>query len=82
PAAEIAAEIARYPGLKAVRWVQDEPANMGPWPHYQLNVWPEVGHPVERVSRPASASPSVGTLRRHSEEQGGLLAQAFAPAQG
>ena len=23
------------PNLKAVRWVQDEPENMGPWPHYQ-----------------------------------------------
>ncbi len=82
PGEEIAAEIARFPNLKAVRWVQDEPANMGPWPHYQLNVWPHVGHDVQRVSRPASASPSVGTLKRHSEEQAALLSEAFAPPQG
>ncbi len=62
--------------------MQDEPANMGPWPHYQLNVWPYVGHEVQRVSRPASASPSVGTLKRHSEEQAALLGEAFAPPQG
>jgi multifunctional 2-oxoglutarate metabolism enzyme len=80
PASDIAAEIGRYPHLRAVRWVQDEPANMGPWPHYQLNVWPSVGHAVELISRPASSSPSVGTLRRHSEEQGRLMSGAFAPA--
>ena len=82
PREEIAGEIERFPNLKAVRWVQDEPANMGPWPHYQLNVWPYVGHEVQRVSRPASASPSVGTLKRHSEEQAALLGEAFAPPQG
>ena len=78
PVEDILAEIRRYPHLKAVRWVQDEPANMGAWPHYQLNVWPEVGIPVERVSRPASASPSVGTLKRHAQEQKDLLEQSFA----
>ncbi len=78
PTQDIAAEVAKYPRLKHVRWVQDEPANMGPWPHYQLNVLPEVGHHVEPVTRPASSSPSVGNFKRHSEEQQGLLTQAFA----
>ena len=78
PKAEIEAEISRFPNLKRIRWVQDEPSNMGPWPHYQLNVWPELDIPVERVSRPASSSPSVGTLKRHTEEQRGLLDGAFA----
>jgi 2-oxoglutarate dehydrogenase E1 component len=52
---------------------------MGPWPHYQLNVWPGLDLTVERVSRPASSSPSVGTLKRHTEEQQALLAASFAP---
>ena len=43
--------------LKAVRWVQDEPPNMGPWPHYQLNVWPHVDAQVEPIARPESSSP-------------------------
>jgi 2-oxoglutarate dehydrogenase E1 component len=51
---------------------------MGPWPFLQLNVWPELGVSVERVSRNASSSPSVGTLKRHVEEQKALLAAAFA----
>ncbi len=78
PEAEIRAEIARYPHLKAVRWVQDEPANMGPWPHYQLNLWPDVDATVELVGREQSSSPSVGTVKRHTEEQKDLITRAFA----
>ena len=71
------AELAKYPNLKEIRWVQDEPANMGPWPHYQLNVWPGLDKTVEPVTRPESASPSVGTIKRHAEEQKSLMAAAF-----
>ncbi|GAA4370453.1 multifunctional oxoglutarate decarboxylase/oxoglutarate dehydrogenase thiamine pyrophosphate-binding subunit/dihydrolipoyllysine-residue succinyltransferase subunit [Nocardioides caricicola] len=78
PEAEIREEIARFPKLKAVRWVQDEPANMGPWPHYAVNVWPHVDAQVELVGRPESSSPSVGTVKRHTEEQKDLLARAFS----
>jgi 2-oxoglutarate dehydrogenase E1 component len=78
PVDDIRAEIERYPHLKAVRWVQDEPLNMGPWPHYQLNVWPTVSDiRVEPVTRPALSSPSVGTAKRHAEEQKALMAAAF-----
>jgi 2-oxoglutarate dehydrogenase E1 component len=80
PLDAIRAEIGRYPNLKAVRWVQDEPKNMGPWPHYQLNVWPEVATPsgrVEPITRPALSSPSVGTAKRHAEELKALIAAAF-----
>ena len=77
PVDEIKAEIARFPHLKAVRWVQDEPENMGPWPHYALNVAPELDATVEPVTRQASSSPSVGTVKRHLEEQKNLLERAF-----
>ncbi|MCY7396130.1 MAG: multifunctional oxoglutarate decarboxylase/oxoglutarate dehydrogenase thiamine pyrophosphate-binding subunit/dihydrolipoyllysine-residue succinyltransferase subunit [Nocardioides sp.] len=78
PIDEIRAEIARYPHLKAVRWVQDEPVNMGPWPNYALNVWPQVDADVAPVTRTALSSPSVGTMKRHIEEQKNLLDRAFA----
>lgn len=78
PMDDIKHEIARYPNLKAVRWVQDEPQNMGPWPHYALNVWPHVDATVEPVTREESSSPSVGTAKRHTEEQKDLMARAFA----
>ncbi|MEV7431190.1 multifunctional oxoglutarate decarboxylase/oxoglutarate dehydrogenase thiamine pyrophosphate-binding subunit/dihydrolipoyllysine-residue succinyltransferase subunit [Nocardioides sp. NPDC092400] len=78
PIDDIRAEIARYPHLKEVRWVQDEPQNMGPWPHYALNVAPEVDAKVVPVCRPEGSSPAVGTVKRHQAEQKELLARAFA----
>ncbi len=78
PVDDIKAEIARFPHLRAVRWVQDEPENMGPWPHYALNVWNDVDAQVEPVLRAQSSSPSVGTVKRHTAEQRDLLDRAFA----
>lgn len=78
PLDDIKAEIARYPHLKEVRWVQDEPRNNGPWPHYALNAWAEVDAKVVPVTRPESSSPSVGTVKRHQVEQKELLDRAFA----
>ncbi|NUR06631.1 MAG: multifunctional oxoglutarate decarboxylase/oxoglutarate dehydrogenase thiamine pyrophosphate-binding subunit/dihydrolipoyllysine-residue succinyltransferase subunit [Nocardioidaceae bacterium] len=79
PVEELKAELGRYPNLKEIRWVQDEPANMGPWPHMALNLTPELGGiPFFRVSRPESSSPSVGQASRHSEEQKALVQQAFS----
>jgi 2-oxoglutarate dehydrogenase E1 component len=79
PEEDIRQEIARFPNLQSVRWVQDEPRNMGPWPHYALNVWPALERRVEPVTRQASSSPSVGTVKRHTEEQKALVDRAFAP---
>ena len=74
PLDEVKAEIGRYPNLKAIRWVQDEPANMGPAPHFQLRLFPELDRPVEVISRDESSSPSVGQHSRHVAEQKEILA--------
>ncbi len=78
PVHELKAELARFPNLKEVRWVQDEPANMGPWPHMALHLTSELPVPFYRVSRPESTSPAVGQHSRHVEEQKALLQQAFS----
>jgi 2-oxoglutarate dehydrogenase E1 component len=78
PVDELRAELSRYPNLREIRWVQDEPANMGPWPHLALNLTSELdGIPFYRLSRPESSSPSVGQHSRHVTEQKELVAQAF-----
>jgi multifunctional 2-oxoglutarate metabolism enzyme len=77
PTEEIKAEMASYPNLKRIRWVQDEPLNQGPWPAFALNVVPELGLPVEVVSRPASTTTAVGTSKRHVAEQKELLERAL-----
>ncbi|WP_130439581.1 multifunctional oxoglutarate decarboxylase/oxoglutarate dehydrogenase thiamine pyrophosphate-binding subunit/dihydrolipoyllysine-residue succinyltransferase subunit [Kribbella rubisoli] len=79
PAEEIAAALAKYPNATEIRWVQDEPANQGPWPFMALNLTEHLGgKPFYRVSRPAMAAPAVGSHGVHGTEQTTLLKQAFS----
>ena len=78
PLEELKGELGRFPNLREVRWIQDEPANMGPAPHFRLNLFGQLDHDVRVIARPDSSSPSVGQHSRHVEEQKGLLDQAFA----
>ncbi|HEX7739515.1 MAG TPA: thiamine pyrophosphate-dependent enzyme, partial [Marmoricola sp.] len=82
PIESVQAEIDRYPNLKSVRWVQDEPGNMGPSPSFRLNLFPGLDRSVEVISRADSTSPAVGQHSRHVEEQKAVIEQAFAPAEG
>jgi 2-oxoglutarate dehydrogenase E1 component len=79
PAEEIKAELAKYPNATEIRWVQDEPANQGPWPFMALNLTEHLGgKPFYRVSRPAMSATSVGSMGAHQAEQQTLLKQAFS----
>jgi 2-oxoglutarate dehydrogenase E1 component len=82
PVAEIVAEVGRYPNLREVRWVQDEPANQGGWPTMAVHLPPHLrrvkqGLPLTRVSRPESPAPSVGSHAVHVEQQRLLMAEAL-----
>ena len=78
PVKELNAAVAKFPNAREVRWVQDEPANQGAWPHYALHMTGEFdGLPFVRVSRPALTAPSVGSLAVHNAESRALLDQAF-----
>ena len=77
PVEQIAAELAKYPNAD-VSWVQDEPANQGPWPYLGLYVMPQLQQKINLVSRPASAATSAGTAKRHEAENAVLMQQAFA----
>jgi 2-oxoglutarate dehydrogenase E1 component len=69
--------IDRFPNAQLV-WIQDEPANQGPWPFIALNLPEHLGgRPLLRVSRPASASPAAGSTKKHQAEQATLISQAF-----
>lgn len=59
-------------------WVQDEPANQGPYPFVALNTQEALeGRTLRRVSRRATASPATGSHHLHEEEQHALLTEAF-----
>ncbi|WP_236551597.1 multifunctional oxoglutarate decarboxylase/oxoglutarate dehydrogenase thiamine pyrophosphate-binding subunit/dihydrolipoyllysine-residue succinyltransferase subunit [Aeromicrobium sp. 9AM] len=79
PTSELNAAVGQFVNAREVRWVQDEPANQGPWPHVALHFSGEFdGLPLLRVSRPESSAPSVGSHNRHVEEQATLMQQAFS----
>ena len=79
PADDIAALVASMPGLADVRWVQEEPRNMGGWT-FVAPLLGEVlrGLPLGYVGRPANPSPATGSARIHEAEQVRLVAEAFA----
>jgi multifunctional 2-oxoglutarate metabolism enzyme len=79
PTAEVAATLRGYPNVSDVVWVQEEPANQGPYPHMALalsEVMP-AGIRLRRVSRRASASPASGSSVTHQKEQEALVEAAF-----
>ena len=73
---------AKYASVKEVVWCQEEPQNQGAW--YRLRAYLRNDMPAQAVlayaGRPVSASPAVGYMSRHSEQQKQLVEDAFAPA--
>jgi 2-oxoglutarate dehydrogenase E1 component len=82
PAEEIVAAVAGYPNAGDLVWAQEEPANMGAWSYMALHLPEQLAatgdeRTLRRVSRPASASPAVGSWRVHEAEQAALIKAAF-----
>ncbi|KIG14727.1 2-oxoglutarate dehydrogenase E1 component [Enhygromyxa salina] len=76
----ISEALARYPNAKRVRWVQEEPKNMGSWFFMQPRLQELVGKRfvIEYVGRVESASPATGSSEAHKVELARLLSDAFA----
>jgi len=72
-------ELKKYPKATEVVWVQDEPQNQGPWYYVQHHLYENMteGQKLGYSGRPASASPAVGYLAKHQEQQKALVEQAF-----
>ena len=77
PAAEITAELARFPAAAEITWVQEEPANMGAWPYMGLRLPGIVGRPVRLISLPASSAPAAGSAKAHAADHAGLVQAAL-----
>jgi multifunctional 2-oxoglutarate metabolism enzyme len=79
PDRQLASILERYPNAEDMRWVQEEPANQGAWPHMGLAL-PEklprlVG--IRRISRRRMAAPAPGSSKVHEVEQNALIDAAF-----
>jgi len=73
PEKQVQAIMSRYKKAD-IRWVQEEPANMGYWDYVLRYLRKE---PIELVSRPASASPATGFKKVHDKQQAQLIDTAF-----
>jgi len=82
PIDEMIAEANKHPNANLL-WVQDEPANQGPWSHVALRTSEQHGghgfgdRIVRRISRRATASPATGNHHLHEDEQKALMLEAF-----
>ncbi len=79
PHEEFAAQIALYPNAKSVVWAQEEPGNQGAWhriQHYLLRDM-RADQTLGYALRPSSASPAVGYLAKHAEQQKELVEAAL-----
>ncbi len=72
-------ELCKYPKATEVVWVQDEPQNQGSWFYVQHHLYQNMssGQKLGYAGRVASASPAVGYLAKHLEQQKALVEQAF-----
>jgi 2-oxoglutarate decarboxylase len=73
--------IARYPNLKEIAWVQEEPRNMGGWKVMSRRmpaVLPE-GVDLTYIGRPGRASPGEGYSGAHALEQERIVLTALTP---
>jgi 2-oxoglutarate decarboxylase len=77
PVDDVATILDRYRDCE-IRWVQEEPLNMGAAWFVAPQLERLAERPVEVVTRPASASTATGSSRKHENEQELLLDTAFA----
>jgi 2-oxoglutarate dehydrogenase E1 component len=80
PETQVLEAVKRYPKVQEVRWVQEEPENMGAYPfvHARLHRALPDGISFGHVARPESGSPAPGIRAVHEQEQATLLQAALA----
>jgi 2-oxoglutarate dehydrogenase E1 component len=80
PHEEFQAQIDLYPNAKSIVWAQEEPANQGAWhriQHYLLeHLGPE--HVLTASQRKSAASPAVGYLALHNQQQKEIIDTALS----
>ena len=81
PAREVADRIDRYPNAREICWAQEEPRNQGAWKFINssqtLHSCLGGGRELTYAGRSPSASPAVGSMSLHLEQQRRLVAEAL-----
>jgi multifunctional 2-oxoglutarate metabolism enzyme len=75
PIDQMNAILERYPNARQVRWLQEEPENMGPWNFVEHRIWriKDRGYDLRHVARVPSGSPATGSKTVHDQELAELM---------
>ena len=79
PEALLCQTLKPYKNIQQYVWCQEEPLNQGAWYNQQHHLHNALGRkmPIQHVTRPASASPAVGNLKIHREQQQQIVDEAL-----
>ena len=80
PTEQLAAELARYPNAREVKWVQEEPKNQGAWYQIRHRLEDLMGakQALSFAARPSSASPAVGYMSKHVAQLKAFVEEALS----
>ncbi len=79
PTDQMLAVLAKYSNARELRWLQEEPENMGAWNFIEHNTWriKDQGYDLRHVARVESGSPATGSKAIHDQELADLMARTF-----
>jgi multifunctional 2-oxoglutarate metabolism enzyme len=69
----------KYSNARELRWLQEEPENMGAWNFVEHHTWrvKEQGYDLRHVARVESGSPATGSKAIHDQELDDLMERTF-----
>jgi 2-oxoglutarate dehydrogenase E1 component len=79
PEWNLSENLAAFPRIQELCWVQEEPQNMGAWNFVQRHITHTVsfGRDFRYIGRPERASPAAGSFKLYLKEQQALVTEAF-----
>jgi 2-oxoglutarate decarboxylase len=82
PTEQMLGILKKYPNARELRWLQEEPENMGAWNFIEHHTWrvKEQGYDLRHVARVESGSPATGSKAIHDQEHEQLMDGIFAPS--
>ncbi len=81
PKEEIREVVSRYPNIKELVWVQEEPQNMGAWKYmlpFLRRKITNYQNPIHYIGRKRNSSPAEGSSSMHKVNQQLIIEQAFS----
>ncbi|RZK49714.1 MAG: 2-oxoglutarate dehydrogenase E1 component [Pedobacter sp.] len=77
PIAQMEAIKAKYKNALDIKWVQEEPENMGAWPYMLRKLRKTSLNQIDVISRKESSSTATGYAKQHATQQAYIVSTTF-----